>query len=77
MKQIILAIVFMIEGEPHFIDGYLPRTQPDMETCEMRREFMLDYFAENPEKHAVGGIYCGPKSGVLIWMKTFIEGENA
>lgn len=59
MKDVLLAIIFMVDGTPTIMEGWEPRLFPNMEICEERKEFMelyVDAIVELPE---VGVIFCG------------------
>jgi hypothetical protein len=40
------------------IEGYLPREQPDIETCLERKDFMESYIVSVPDLPELEGIYC-------------------
>ena len=62
--KILLVVLFMVNGEPALIDGYMPREQPSMEVCAERAEFMADYFATVPDLPEVGEIACGSEEEI-------------
>ena len=54
MEQLFIAVVFLINGQPMFLDGRGPRPVPSMEVCEERKlmleeQISLMDFANNIE----------------------------
>ena len=47
MKTFILAIIFTINGQPAYIEGWEPRMQPDAETCIERAANVRTYLNVN------------------------------
>lgn len=60
--SVFLVVLFLIDGEPSVIDGWLPRQQPNMSICEQRSDSLNSYFLNNPEaaplKRPVAAVGC-------------------
>ncbi len=63
MTKVLLAVIFQINNEPTFIEGYHPAVQPSMRICEDRAQFMRNYLATIPSlpKHTV---LCGNENEI-------------
>ena len=59
MKEIFLAIIFMINGTPTILDGWQLREHPTMEVCNTRKAFVQNYTSAIIGLPEVGVIYCG------------------
>lgn len=44
--EVLLIIVFFIQGQPSLIDGWYPRVAPSAEVCEERAQRVRDYIEE-------------------------------
>lgn len=64
MKEIFLAVIFMINGQTAMIDGWHPRQHPDMESCNIKKEFMEHYVVTTKGLPEVGEIYCGTQEQI-------------
>lgn len=62
--KVLLAVLFIMNGEPTLIEGYLPREQPSMEVCEERADFMADYLSTVPDLPEIGEIICGTEEEI-------------
>lgn len=61
MNSILLAVVFMISGEPAILDGWHPLPMKNLEICEQRRIMLsaqLDLITEDIQDISVI-TYCG------------------
>lgn len=63
MKTFLVAI-FLINGEPSFLDGYYPREVKSVEVCEDRRVFMLEYLRSVDGLPEVGDVVCGTEEDI-------------
>lgn len=64
MNTIWLAVAFVAQGELVILDGYHPRPQPDMETCEARAEVLRETLKATPGLPPVHGVYCGTQAQI-------------
>lgn len=55
MKTVFLIVLFITAAnpEPHEADGFGPRIQPDMATCEVRMKALQSYIHRNSIPRAV------------------------
>lgn len=47
--KVFLVVLFMDQGAPAVVEGYLPREQVDLEACEGHADFLRAYANEVPE----------------------------
>ena len=46
--KVLLAIIFLVQGEPTIVEGYFPLEMESREYCEMRKDFTEAYLATVP-----------------------------
>lgn len=57
--EILIAVIFLINGEPTILEGFEPLVQPSIEICEVRKDFMEVYLKAVPGLPEIAGIFCG------------------
>jgi hypothetical protein len=64
MDQILLAILFYVNGEVSIIEGWHPREQPSMDVCEQRKEFTLKSMESIEDFDNLAGVFCGTQEEI-------------
>lgn len=74
MKPVFVAIIFLFEGEPTLLEGFMPRQQSDMKVCENRLARFDNYVKvleqDLPEDIQVLTTLCGTEEKILHIVET-------
>jgi len=46
MDKVLLVVLFLIDGQLQLVDGWHPIVQPDLDTCEQRKQKVELYLEE-------------------------------
>jgi hypothetical protein len=55
---LVLAVIFMANGDPYIMDGMHPLAMSSPEICETRQAFLENYLRSVPDLPTVEGVYC-------------------
>jgi len=69
--KVFLTVVFLVNGHPTVIDGWLPREQPDDATCLARMARLLEYLPQHPglpEEHDVACVAAPTPLDAAEWL---------
>lgn len=64
MKEILLVILFNINGELSILDGFYPMVVQQIEECEVRKTFAEQYIPTIVGIPEVAGIFCGDEETI-------------
>lgn len=59
MSEILLTIVFFINGNPMIVEGWMPLKVESIEICELRREYLLDQLDSMYGDKIEYKVFCG------------------
>jgi len=68
--KLFLTVIFLINGEPVILDGYMPREQVSADDCNEHAAFLEEHAEDTPDIPDIYAIGC-------VWAANQIEAARA